>query len=274
MTLPIYTVGAGEPLLMIHGIISDGSFFCSVSERLKDTYRVISYDRYGYGAAALGEYQGAASEEISHGREEADPYSVEEQAEQAAAILRAAADQPAWIFGNSAGGLIAIELCLQHPELVRGMILLEPSFAYDGESARALDAWNGKLNGYLQQKKIKRALVAFSEIVSSDGAQESAAGSMAEMRQTYANLKNFMYGELNQVQHYRPDLAVLQSIEQPVVVYVTEEGQERLFGSSSLKGAEAIGWPVTVIPGNHNAAKSAPSSTAEAICKTIGSLAR
>ena len=248
MKLPVFVAGEGESLLMIHGIISDGSFFHNIAEELKDTYQVIGYDRRGYGHAE---------------KPADDSYTVEAQAEDAAEVIRTYGKAPVWILGNSAGGLIAIELCLKHPELVRGLLLLEPSLAYDEESIALLRAWNEELNGFVQAKRIKRALPAFSRVIGQAETGKSAS-TLEEMKQTYANLTNFMHGELNEVQHYAPPVDELQQIQQPIRVIITENGRNSIFATSSRHGAEILGWKCCSVPGYHNALKD--EAAAAAIC--------
>ena len=232
---------------MIHGVISDGSFFSQITRFLEDSFRVITYDRRGYGNAE----KPAAGE----------GYSVREQAEDAARILCEYAEKPAWVFGNSAGSLIALELERIHPELVRGMVLFEPSFALDEESERILRGWNEELNGYVAEGRIKKALPAFGRVIGKDGSVLSDR-SLDALKRTYGNLENFMHGELNEVQRYRPELSALQSINIPVRVVVSEKGRDLMFGRSSVLGAEIIGWRIAEFPGYHNTVAYYPEGCA------------
>ena len=45
------TVGEGQPLLLIHGAAVDSEFFYELGPHLAAHYRVISYDRSGFGPA-------------------------------------------------------------------------------------------------------------------------------------------------------------------------------------------------------------------------------
>ena len=254
MKLPVYCTGAGEPLLMIHGIISDGSFFQNAAEYLKDQFYTIFYDRRGYGMHAS--------------EEKIRDFSVSAQAEDAAQILRDWADGPAWIFGNSAGGLIALELAQKYPDLVRGLLLLEPSLCYEESSAGALREWNRELNGYVQEKRIKKALPAFTRVV---GAKDDKAEktSLEELRRTYRNLSVFMYGELNEVQNYKPPEEKLKSLRAPVTVIITEDGKNSVFAVSSIESARILEWPVAYIPGYHNAVRDCPQEAAKRIKEII-----
>lgn len=242
-----------NPILMIHGIISDACFFDEIKEFLKDDLDVIAYDRRGYG------------EDICD--KETD-YSVAAQSEDAIRALAYHDLKPAWVFGNSAGGLIAIELALRHPELVKGLILMEPSLVFDRESSDLIAAWNRELNGYVKAGKIKKALPAFIRVIGNEN-EEKQSTSLSEIKKVYKNLKNFMYGELNDIQSYRPTLEEVKSIKVPVVTYITKDGKDSIFGKTSLSGASALGWKIEWIPGYHNTVKEHPEKIAGCIKKTI-----
>ena len=74
--------GEGPPVLLVHGLGSDGAAMAPVAEAVAGSgARAIAYDRRGYGSSGAPEpYQGT---------------TVEEQAEDAAALLRAVDVGPA-----------------------------------------------------------------------------------------------------------------------------------------------------------------------------------
>lgn len=245
--------GKGTPLLMVHGIISDSAFFENAGNILAADHQVITYDRRGYGKSNKETYS---------------DYSVHAQAEDLADILRRNSCEPAWVVGNSAGGLISIEAALYAPELIKGMILIEPSLGYEAAEREKLLCWNKELNGYVREGRIKSALPAFSRVT---GAAETGkkVASLKELKQTYQNLSAFMYGELNEVQRYLPPVERLRGLSMPVIVAVTEQGRESIFATSSESGARIVGWPVAVLPGYHNVAKDMPDEFAMRIKKII-----
>ena len=238
--------GSGEPLLLIHGIIGDRTFFKGFAESLRDSFSVISYDRRGYGD--------------SPAPEDGD-YSVAAQAEDAFRVLSEHTKAPAWIFGNSAGSLIALELYLRHPDRVKGIFLLEPMLAFDAESKAARREWNEELNSYVREKRLKKALPALSRVIGTS--DSSGIKSMEEMKRIFSNLSCFMLGELNEVQSYDPDPESLKNPAVPAAIILTEQGRHRLFGRCAEKGAEALGWPVEIFPGSHHAVRENPSLCAE-----------
>ncbi|MCD8013065.1 MAG: alpha/beta hydrolase [Lachnospiraceae bacterium] len=249
------TRGEGEPLLMIHGIISDSTFFSESADILGKSYQVITYDRRGYGKSREESYES---------------FTVSEQAQDAADVLRALCTKPAWVVGYSTGGLIAIELALQFPELVRGLLLLEPSLGYDAENGKRLMEWNRELNQYVQEGRAKQALVAFTRVTgpNEDGKRKV---SLLELQNVYRNLETFLHGELNEVQHYQPPVEDLRGIKAPVTVGVTEKGKDGIFATSSLSGANIIGWPVLWFPGNHNVGKDRPQEFADRVRECFAS---
>lgn len=241
--LYVNVAGVGEPLLMIHGIIGDSTFFDGCVAYLSKNYQTVVYDRRGYGLSNQEKYE---------------DFSVHTQAEDAAQILRDTCQEPAWVLGNSAGGLIALELAISHPELVRGLVLMEPSLGYEEEEQQKLAEWNKELNGYIEEGKIKKALPAFSRVIGGSMDTQEKGLSIKEMKQTYTNLHAFMYGELNEVQHYTPSVDTLKNVAVPVVIAVTERGRDSFFATSSESAAHIIGWPVVHLPGYHNVAKELP----------------
>jgi pimeloyl-ACP methyl ester carboxylesterase len=104
--------GAGSPLLLIHGAGAHADLFDGAVKVLAEHHRVIVYDRRGHSRsgskpAALAGY-------------------LKSQAEDAAGLLRAIGATPATVVGWSMGGVIALSLALEHPELVTRLVLCEP----------------------------------------------------------------------------------------------------------------------------------------------------
>jgi pimeloyl-ACP methyl ester carboxylesterase len=103
--------GNGPPVLCVHGTGSSArTWDASVSE-LARAGRTIVYDR-----------RGCARSERSVRYNDT---SVEEHADDAAALLHSLSAEPAAVIGRSYGGGIAIDLALRYPERVRGLVLLE-----------------------------------------------------------------------------------------------------------------------------------------------------
>ena len=102
-------LGSGDPLLLIHGTGAYSAIWGKVPEQLAGFYRVITYDRRGFGA--------------SQGRAE----NLHRHAQDAAELLEHIGAVRAVVVGWSGGGPIALDLAASRPELVGSLVLIEPA---------------------------------------------------------------------------------------------------------------------------------------------------
>lgn len=119
--------GAGANVLLIHGLAADAGTLAPLLEALAPHARTIAYDRRGYGAS------------------EAPPVyertTVEEQGEDAAALLRGIDAAPAVIYGDGFGALVALDLLKRHPGSVSAAVLHDPPlYAFVPAATEALSA--------------------------------------------------------------------------------------------------------------------------------------
>jgi len=104
--------GDGEPVLLIHGaLVADALLPLTREAALADRYRLIRYRRRGHGG----------SDPIPRS------FSMEQQAQDAAALLSHLEVTRAHVVGHSGGGVIAAALAVAAPELVHSLVLLEPA---------------------------------------------------------------------------------------------------------------------------------------------------
>lgn len=111
--LPYVEQGTGPPVLLIHGAGDGLRSFEALTDVLAEDHRVISYSRRGY--------EGAGAPATAHGQHHTD----------AAAVLDALDADSAVVAGHSAGGRIAVDVALERPELVAGLVLAEPNLYSD-----------------------------------------------------------------------------------------------------------------------------------------------
>jgi non-heme chloroperoxidase len=106
------TQGQGAPVVLVHGGLADYREWAPQIERFARHFRVIAYSRrYNYPnqAPAL-----------------APDHSALVEAADLAALLRVLDLAPSHIVGYSYGAFTALCLALEHPELVRALVLAEP----------------------------------------------------------------------------------------------------------------------------------------------------
>jgi len=115
------------PMLLLHGggDTIDTSFG-QILPKLAQNRRIIAYERQGYG----------------HTADIADrPFSFEQFADDAAALLDYLEVERADLFGFSNGGTVALHVAMRHPERVRKLVLASAFYNHDGAEAAFWDGF-------------------------------------------------------------------------------------------------------------------------------------
>lgn len=112
--------GTGEPVLLIPGgAASVFGFFADVEDALAQRFAVVLYERQGAGLRS------------------AEPVPApDHQIAEVAAAVRAVTDRPAVVVAQSLGGPIALQLALDAPDIVRAVLLLDPTPFNDPTTCR------------------------------------------------------------------------------------------------------------------------------------------
>jgi len=109
--------GAGEPVLLLHGGLSDSELLLEPLEpALADRYRILAFDRRGHGRTADTEaafhYDDMATETV-------------------AAIDKLIGDR-AHLVGWSDGAIVALLVALRRPELIHSLVLIGANYHFEG----------------------------------------------------------------------------------------------------------------------------------------------
>ena len=105
--------GSGQPIVLLHGIASHGSFWKPLIKQLRDhtDYRIIVPDLLGHGRSPTPSYI---------------DYSVDDQVRALLALFRKLRVRQVVVVGHSMGGLVATRLAVQQASLVKRLLLYEP----------------------------------------------------------------------------------------------------------------------------------------------------
>lgn len=109
--------GTGRPLVLLHGNLSTIEVdFGRMIPTLTKTRQVIAVEHQAHGHTA----------DIDR------PLTIQNWADDTAALLRHLGVEDADVFGYSSGSAVALQMSIDHPELVRKLVLASASYALDG----------------------------------------------------------------------------------------------------------------------------------------------
>ncbi len=102
------SAGAGPPLLLIQGLGYPAAMWFRLRPHLTG-FRLVTFDNRGVGESRSAAYDGL---------------TIEQMADDAARVIADAGVDAAHVLGASLGGIVAQELALTRPELVRRLVLV------------------------------------------------------------------------------------------------------------------------------------------------------
>lgn len=108
--------GKGEPIVVLAGGLMDINSMAQVISPLADSRQVIGIDLEGHGKTGLRK----------------TPMTHERLGDDVAAVLRHLKIAKADVAGYSHGGAAALRMAIQHPDMVRNLILMSTPFERDG----------------------------------------------------------------------------------------------------------------------------------------------
>lgn len=124
--------GQGPIIVLSHALGCDLHMWDEVAATLQERYTVLRYDHRG------------------HGQTLAEPgaFSMNELADDAAALIAQQAGGPVHFVGLSMGGMTAQALAVRHPALIKSLVIANSAAGYD-EAARA--GWKTRVDTVLSQ---------------------------------------------------------------------------------------------------------------------------
>jgi pimeloyl-ACP methyl ester carboxylesterase len=251
--------GSGPVLLLICPGIMDAAGYGGLAAALSDQYTVVTYDRRGNSRSAL---DGPP-----------DQQRIEVHADDAHRLLAAIGTEPAYVFGNSSGAVIGLDLAARHPEQVRTVVAHEPiAFELLPDSAR-LSALFEEVNDIYLKEGVGPAMERFGAGMGMDGdpgpdeagpdepgADEPGAAEpefqpspemMAAMARMQDNMEFFIAYEVPPFSRHVPDIEALRAGSARVVVGAGNASDGEPPHRAALAVAERLGITAVEFPGGH-----------------------
>jgi 3-oxoadipate enol-lactonase len=112
--------GSGQPLFLLHSLLSDRASFDAIVPRLSRSFRVIVPELPGFGQ----------SRAVSGGLAEVADRMAE-------AVTDAAGEDEAIVLGNGYGGFVALQMAIRHPNIAAKLILADCGAVFSASGREA-----------------------------------------------------------------------------------------------------------------------------------------
>ncbi len=104
--------GDKPPIILLHGLMTNGLCWTSLARVLENDYDVIMPDARGHGKSSAPEYG----------------YGYEDHANDVAGLIKALRLSPPILLGHSMGGMTAAVAASRKLDILRGLVLADPTF--------------------------------------------------------------------------------------------------------------------------------------------------
>jgi pimeloyl-ACP methyl ester carboxylesterase len=111
-------LGAGDPLVLMHGGLVDARFFEQNIGPLAERFHVYTPERRGHG----------------HTRDVEGPITYQLMTDDTIAFLEQVVGEPADLVGHSDGAFVAMQVARQRPDLVNRLVMISGGFNKSGEA--------------------------------------------------------------------------------------------------------------------------------------------
>ena len=106
------TGGSKPPLVLLHGLTANGACWTPLARALEEDYDVIMPDARGHGKSSVPDVG----------------YRYEDHANDVVGLIKTLRLPPSILIGHSMGGMVAAMVASRNPELLRSVVLADPTF--------------------------------------------------------------------------------------------------------------------------------------------------
>jgi 3-oxoadipate enol-lactonase len=226
--------GGGHPLLLLHAGVADSRMWDDQFPVFAQYYRVIRYDRRGFGRTVVS----------------AEPFSNHDDA---AHLLSSLGVEKAYVVGVSFGGYVAIDFTLAYPEMVDALVLSAPNVSgYEPSSDELLRFCTEE-----EEALARGDLAAATELnvrMWVDGPDRTPDQVNPAVRERVREMQLHAFAmDIPEAVERRsltpPAITRLVEIQVPTLIIVGEQDVPEFLGISNLVAAGIRGAKKVVIPG-------------------------
>jgi acetyltransferase/esterase len=249
------THGSGPVMLMVPGATGTADSFKRVTENLVAHYTVVIYDRRGFSRSQLNGLQDYA-------------HRLETDADDVWHLIEHLSDQPVAVFGSSSGAIVALQVLVRHPSMVRTLIPHEPpamKLLRDGQ--RWVDFFFGVYDLY-RQRGIEPALEKFREQTFADSDLQAMARA-PKNEYTLGNANYWFEHELRQYPAVDLDLDALKARADRIVLVAGRESRGYPTYEVNVELGKKLGRELIELPGGHIGHLTQPAAFAREFVQAL-----
>jgi len=247
--------GSGPTLLLISGGPTDANVYAGIAPLLAGSYSVVTYDPRGNSRSTLDNPITDVTIDI-HG-------------DDAARLLDAVGHGPAYVFGNSGGALIGLNLAARYPEKVLTLVAHEPpavellpdAAAHRARSQEIYDTYQSQGVGPAMQQ-----LLALAGLKGGPPPNPQEGPPNPEMMEAMArmgrNMELFLARGMREVGTFVPDIAAVRKATTRVLIAGGEASGDQLAYRAAVALADRLGSAVVHFPGDHGGLTTHPDAFA------------
>jgi acetyltransferase/esterase len=250
--------GSGPLLILIPGARGDGAVFRPLAHHLSAQYQVVTYDRRGFSRSSLA---GPA----------ADHQRLATDADDVRRLIEHLTGQPATVFGNSSGALVALEVISRAPSRVQTVVAHEPpAVKLLSDAAQWLAFFDGVYDTY-RKDGISQAMHQFANRTMGSADHQVMERAMRERpnESTLPNVTYWLEHELRQYPRVELDLAALATHAERIVLASGRDSRDHMASQPNRVLARPLGSDVIDFPGGHLGFLAYPAEFAKALLDVL-----
>ena len=241
-------------LLLIAGGPADASVFAKVADVLARHYTVVTYDPRGNSRSSL---DGPPAD-----------WQADVHGDDAARLIEVMGGGPAFVFGNSGGAMVGLNLAARHPDRVRALVAHEAPVVELLPDAAAHRARGQEVFDTYRSQGVGPAMQKFMTMAGLKGGppQPAASQPSREMTESMArmgrNAELFLAHGLHQTSAFVPDIPTLRKGSPRIVVAAGDESANQIAYRAAVALAERLGTALVRFPGDHGGFMTRPDAFA------------
>lgn len=231
------TYGSGPLMIMIPGSPGVADVHRMIARPLAEHYTVVAYDRRGFSRSELD------------GPQDYDR-RIETDADDVRRLIEHLSHEPAIVFGGSSGALIALEVLIHHPTVVRAIVPYEPPAMRELADGQEWVDFFFKMYDLYRESGVEPALKQFRERAFAESDRQ--AMSRAPTNEfTLVNARYWFEHELRQYPAVKLDLDALMAHADRIMLAVGRESRGYPCYEVNVALGKKLGRDVIELPGGH-----------------------